>query len=122
MFKYSIIHDIVKVDAHKLILISFTMFSSQGIIYIHNSDLQSHGNLKSTNCLVGSRVSLLICKCSTKAYIIEWFSLLLKYQIMVFHLCVVQLIKNIRQIMTNIINVILSDFFKYKKTIDFFSL
>ncbi|CAF0889963.1 unnamed protein product [Rotaria sordida] len=38
MFKYSIIHDIVK-----------------GIMYIHNSDLQSHGNLKSTNCLVGSR-------------------------------------------------------------------
>ncbi|CAF3948969.1 unnamed protein product [Adineta steineri] len=38
MFKYSIIHDIVK-----------------GILYIHNSDLQSHGNLKSTNCLVGSR-------------------------------------------------------------------
>jgi hypothetical protein len=26
-------------------------------MYIHSSDLQSHGNLKSTNCLVGSRVS-----------------------------------------------------------------
>ncbi|CAF2075185.1 unnamed protein product [Rotaria magnacalcarata] len=38
MFKYSIIHDIVK-----------------GIMYVHNSDLQAHGSLKSTNCLVGSR-------------------------------------------------------------------
>ncbi|CAF1167297.1 unnamed protein product [Didymodactylos carnosus] len=38
MFKYSIMYDVVK-----------------GIVYIHNSDIHSHGNLKSSNCLIGSR-------------------------------------------------------------------
>ncbi|CAF1086005.1 unnamed protein product [Adineta ricciae] len=42
MFKYSIMHDIVK-----------------GMQHIHNSQIGSHGNLKSSNCVVDSRF---ICK------------------------------------------------------------
>ncbi|CAF3047524.1 unnamed protein product [Rotaria sp. Silwood2] len=57
MFKYSIIHDIVK-----------------GIIYIHNSDLQSHGNLKSTNCLVGSRFVVNISDYGSPSLPLLWSS------------------------------------------------
>ena len=60
MFKYSIIHDIVKVTLYFGRMARFAPTVSnlfpQGMLYIHTSDLQSHGNLKSTNCLVGSRV------------------------------------------------------------------
>ncbi|CAF0754736.1 unnamed protein product [Didymodactylos carnosus] len=42
MFKHSIMHDIVK-----------------GMQHLHNSNIQSHGNLKSSNCVVDSRF---ICK------------------------------------------------------------
>ena len=42
MFKHSIMHDIVK-----------------GMQHIHNSQIGSHGNLKSSNCVVDSRF---ICK------------------------------------------------------------
>ncbi|XP_041356301.1 atrial natriuretic peptide receptor 1-like [Gigantopelta aegis] len=38
MFRYSIMQDIVR-----------------GMAYLHNSDIRSHGNLKSTNCVVDSR-------------------------------------------------------------------
>ena len=34
--------------------------SPQGMCYIHNSELKSHGNLKSSNCLVDSRFVLKI--------------------------------------------------------------
>ncbi|ESN95234.1 hypothetical protein HELRODRAFT_86991 [Helobdella robusta] len=43
MFKFSLIQDIVR-----------------GMNYIHNSELRSHGNLKSSNCLVDSRFVLKI--------------------------------------------------------------
>jgi atrial natriuretic peptide receptor A len=42
MFKHSIMHDIVK-----------------GMQHIHNSSIESHGNLKSSNCVVDSRF---VCK------------------------------------------------------------
>lgn len=43
MFKLSLMHDIVK-----------------GMCYLHNSDLKSHGSLKSSNCVVDSRFVLKI--------------------------------------------------------------
>ncbi|GAU91487.1 hypothetical protein RvY_03727 [Ramazzottius varieornatus] len=41
MFRYSLMHDLVK-----------------GMAYIHSSELKTHGNLKSTNCVVDSRFVL----------------------------------------------------------------
>ncbi|RWS01832.1 atrial natriuretic peptide receptor 1-like isoform X3, partial [Dinothrombium tinctorium] len=43
MFRYSLMHDIVK-----------------GMSYLHSSDIKSHGNLKSSNCVVDSRFVLKI--------------------------------------------------------------
>lgn len=43
MFRYSLMHDIVK-----------------GMSYLHTSDIRSHGNLKSSNCVVDSRFVLKI--------------------------------------------------------------
>ncbi|XP_046998481.1 atrial natriuretic peptide receptor 1-like [Schistocerca americana] len=43
MFRYSLMHDIVK-----------------GMSYLHASDIRSHGNLKSSNCVVDSRFVLKI--------------------------------------------------------------
>ncbi|KAH6930363.1 hypothetical protein HPB50_013105 [Hyalomma asiaticum] len=43
MFRYSLMHDIVK-----------------GMAYLHNSVIHSHGNLKSSNCVVDSRFVLKI--------------------------------------------------------------
>ncbi|GIY99322.1 atrial natriuretic peptide receptor 2 [Caerostris extrusa] len=43
MFRYSLMHDLVK-----------------GMAYLHSSDVRSHGNLKSSNCLVDSRFALKI--------------------------------------------------------------
>ncbi|XP_015786480.1 atrial natriuretic peptide receptor 1 isoform X2 [Tetranychus urticae] len=43
MFRYSLMHDIVK-----------------GMSYLHSSEIRSHGNLKSTNCVVDSRFVLKI--------------------------------------------------------------
>ncbi|XP_075146651.1 atrial natriuretic peptide receptor 1 isoform X2 [Haematobia irritans] len=44
MFKLSLMHDIVR-----------------GMQFLHNSDIKSHGNLKSSNCVVDSRFVLKIC-------------------------------------------------------------
>ncbi|XP_065320096.1 receptor-type guanylate cyclase gcy-28-like isoform X1 [Gordionus sp. m RMFG-2023] len=43
MFRYSLMHDLTK-----------------GMSFLHNSEIKSHGNLKSTNCLVDSRFVLKI--------------------------------------------------------------
>ncbi|XP_076366605.1 atrial natriuretic peptide receptor 1-like isoform X2 [Tachypleus tridentatus] len=43
MFRYSLTHDLVK-----------------GMAYLHNSEIRSHGNLKSSNCVVDSRFVLKI--------------------------------------------------------------
>ena len=50
---------------YSLNLISFSLPSpiplsslSQGMAYLHSSDLKSHGNLKSSNCVVDSRFVL----------------------------------------------------------------
>ncbi|KAH8023139.1 hypothetical protein HPB51_011253 [Rhipicephalus microplus] len=43
MFRYSLMHDLVK-----------------GMAYLHNSEIHSHGNLKSSNCVVDSRFVLKI--------------------------------------------------------------
>ncbi|XP_076336084.1 atrial natriuretic peptide receptor 1-like isoform X1 [Tachypleus tridentatus] len=43
MFRYSLMHDLVK-----------------GMAYLHNSDIRTHGNLKSSNCVVDSRFVLKI--------------------------------------------------------------
>jgi serine/threonine protein kinase len=43
MFRYSLMHDIIK-----------------GMIFLHNSEMHSHGNLKSSNCVVDSRFVLKI--------------------------------------------------------------
>ena len=34
---------------------NLTSLSSQGMAYIHSTEIRSHGNLKSTNCVVDSR-------------------------------------------------------------------
>lgn len=43
MFRYSLMHDIVK-----------------GMYFLHSSEIRSHGNLKSSNCVVDSRFVLKI--------------------------------------------------------------
>ncbi|GFY60706.1 atrial natriuretic peptide receptor 1 [Trichonephila inaurata madagascariensis] len=43
MFRFSLMHDVVK-----------------GMAYLHSSEIRSHGNLKSTNCVVDSRFVLKI--------------------------------------------------------------
>lgn len=43
MFRYSLMHDLIK-----------------GMTYLHNSEIHSHGNLKSSNCVVDSRFVLKI--------------------------------------------------------------
>ncbi|ESO04934.1 hypothetical protein HELRODRAFT_78187, partial [Helobdella robusta] len=48
-----IMNDEVKLDA--VFKLSFLMDIAKGMIYMHKSHLHSHGNLKSSNCLVDSR-------------------------------------------------------------------
>lgn len=76
MFKISLMHDIVRVSKIKHIfhtnLYSFfflsifkfetkiVYFFQQGMHYLHSTDIRSHGNLKSSNCVVDSRFVLKI--------------------------------------------------------------
>ncbi|KAM8870440.1 atrial natriuretic peptide receptor 1 isoform 7-T7 [Spinachia spinachia] len=69
MFKYSLIHDIVKVS-HLLAFIvrvqvcictyTHLCVSPQGMLFLHNSVIVSHGKLKSSNCVVDNRFVLKI--------------------------------------------------------------
>lgn len=65
MFKYSLVNDIVKVPrsrrrgpAGSCCLHGF--FSFQGMLFLHNSVISSHGKLKSSNCVVDNRFVLKI--------------------------------------------------------------
>lgn len=66
MFKISLMHDIVRVSfksiaAHlKSHLNSFNLIFEKGMHYLHSTDIRSHGNLKSSNCVVDSRFVLKI--------------------------------------------------------------
>ena len=52
-------NDDVKLDnSFKL---SFMTDVAKGMEYLHKSHLQSHGNLKSSNCLVDSRWTIRVC-------------------------------------------------------------
>lgn len=49
------------VENHKLFKrVRHVCFIFQGMLYIHNSEIRSHGNLKSSNCLVDARFVLKI--------------------------------------------------------------
>lgn len=68
MFKISLMHDIVRVNGfdsdanwwmhfkNGFLLLSLL----QGMHYLHSTDIRSHGNLKSSNCVVDSRFVLKI--------------------------------------------------------------
>ena len=63
MFISSLIHDLIKVRLPYVCLISMQkddliLIHLQGMIYLHNSDLCLHGNLRSSNCVVTSRWTL----------------------------------------------------------------
>lgn len=59
MFIASLVHDLIRVSRNCIfdrILFFLTEPSTrQGMLYIHNSMLICHGNLKSSNCVVTSR-------------------------------------------------------------------
>ena len=58
MMIYSLIHDLVKVSTSAILhhLRSLISWTPQGMEFIHHSSgLKSHGNLKSSNCVVDSR-------------------------------------------------------------------
>ncbi|XP_066477558.1 guanylate cyclase 2G-like [Tiliqua scincoides] len=49
------------IDLEWMFKISFAYDIVNGMLFIHNSPLGSHGNLKSTNCLVDSRMQVKLC-------------------------------------------------------------
>lgn len=58
LFIASLIHDLIKVTpigGLTTLNVTNEKFIFQGMIYIHNSQLMYHGNLKSSNCVVTSR-------------------------------------------------------------------
>ena len=62
-FRYSLLHDLVKVSSQKPskymdYLISISL--PKGMAFIHSSEIRIHGNLKSSNCVVDSRFVLKI--------------------------------------------------------------
>lgn len=65
MFKISLMHDIVRVsNFHSEHFCQSTpitlLLLFQGMHYLHSTDIRSHGNLKSSNCVVDSRFVLKI--------------------------------------------------------------
>lgn len=75
MFKSSFISDLIEVTSScifKLLYCDGTNILNsvplQGMLYIHSGPLKSHGNLKSSNCLVDSRWLLKITGHGLKAF------------------------------------------------------
>lgn len=63
MFKLSLMHDIVRVRFTQIRLICMHchhVIIVQGMYFLHSTDIKSHGNLKSSNCVVDSRFVLKI--------------------------------------------------------------
>lgn len=70
MFKISLMHDIVRVSETYCFYFSswklndstffFCFKTKQGMHFLHTADIRSHGNLKSSNCVVDSRFVLKI--------------------------------------------------------------
>lgn len=54
IFIASMIGDIIRVSLGASLALNVTL-DQQGMIYIHDSSIGFHGNLKSSNCLVDSR-------------------------------------------------------------------
>uniref|UniRef100_A0A670Y470 Guanylate cyclase n=1 Tax=Pseudonaja textilis TaxID=8673 RepID=A0A670Y470_PSETE len=54
-----LLHSAIELDW--IFKISFAYDIVNGMIFIHNSPLKSHGNLKPTNCLVDSRMQIKLC-------------------------------------------------------------
>ncbi|ETE59718.1 Guanylate cyclase 2G, partial [Ophiophagus hannah] len=54
-----LLHSAIELDW--IFKISFAYDIVNGICFIHNSPLKSHGNLKPTNCLVDSRMQIKLC-------------------------------------------------------------
>lgn len=55
MFVASLVADLVKVRKIVFQIIKSLQFQSKAMIYLHDSVIISHGNLKPSNCLVDSR-------------------------------------------------------------------
>lgn len=70
MFRYSLINDIVKVNSLQYLFshsstlrlqtFLLVILSLQGMVFLHNSVIFSHGKLKSSNCVVDNRFVLKI--------------------------------------------------------------
>lgn len=64
MFKLSLMHDIVRVcaadDFRLVVRYLMSFMCPQGMHFLHSTDIRSHGNLKSSNCVVDSRFVLKI--------------------------------------------------------------
>ncbi|XP_034296183.1 guanylate cyclase 2G-like [Pantherophis guttatus] len=54
-----LLHSAIELDW--IFKISFAYDIVNGMLFIHNSPLKSHGNLKPTNCLVDSRMQIKLC-------------------------------------------------------------